>query len=101
MSLTVLFDDRCGKCRRFVAFSSALDFAGVIGLSAPRLAGEFGHFDLDALNFEIHVIDSRNHVFRGFFAIRRIALEVSLMWPLAARCLLPRPLAPAGGDGAA
>ena len=79
MSLTVLFDDRCGKCRRFVAFSSALDFAGVIGLSAPRLAGEFGHFDLDALNFEIHVIDSRNHVFRGFFAIRRIALEVSLM----------------------
>jgi len=92
MSLTVLFDDRCGKCRRFVALSSALDFAGrldLIGLSEPRRAREFGHFDLGALNLEMHVIDLRNRVFRGFYAIRRIALEVPLMWPLAALLVLP------------
>jgi len=92
MSLTVLFDDRCGKCRRFVALSSALDFAGrlePIGLSDPRRAREFRHFDLDALNFEMHVIDSRHRVFRGFYAIRRIALEVPLMWPLAALLFVP------------
>src|SRR5215813_4838586 len=92
MSLTVLFDDRCGKCRRFVAFSSLLDLArhlDLIGLSEPRRAREFGHFDLDALNFEMHVIDSHNQIFRGFFAIRRIALEVPLMWPLAALLFLP------------
>jgi predicted DCC family thiol-disulfide oxidoreductase YuxK len=92
MSLTVLFDDRCGKCRRFVALSSALDFAGrleLIGLSDPRRAREFGHFDLDALNLEMHVIDSRKRVFRGFYGIRRIAVEVPLMWPLAALLFLP------------
>jgi predicted DCC family thiol-disulfide oxidoreductase YuxK len=92
MSLKALFDDRCGKCRRFIALSSALDFAGrlePIGLSDPRRAREFGHFDLDALNFEMHVIDPRNRVFRGFYAIRRIALEVPLMWPLAALLFLP------------
>ena len=36
MALTVLFDDRCGKCRRFIRLSTALDFAGrldVVGLS--------------------------------------------------------------------
>jgi len=92
MSLTVLFDDRCGKCRRFVAFSSLLDLArhlDLVGLSDPRRTREFGHFDLDALNFEMHVIDSHNQIFRGFFAIRRIALEVPLMWPLAALFFLP------------
>ena len=60
MALTVLFDDRCGKCRRFVRLSSALDFAGqldVVGLSDPRIAREFSHFDLEALNFEMHVIN--------------------------------------------
>ena len=86
MALTVLFDDRCGKCRRFVRLSSALDFAGrldVVGLSDPRITREFSHFDLETLNFEMHVIDLRGRVFRGFYAIRRIAREVPLMWPLA------------------
>jgi predicted DCC family thiol-disulfide oxidoreductase YuxK len=92
MSLTVLFDDRCGKCRRFVDLSRALDFSRhlePIGLSNPRIASEFGHFDLDALNFEMHVIDSRGRVFRGFYAVRRIAREVPLMWPLAALLFIP------------
>jgi predicted DCC family thiol-disulfide oxidoreductase YuxK len=92
MALTVLFDDRCGKCRRFVHLSTALDFAGrlePIGLSNPRVAREFAHFDADALNFEMHVIDSRGRVFRGFYAIRRIAQEVPLMWPLAALLFIP------------
>jgi hypothetical protein len=65
-----------------------------IGLSDPRRAREFGHFDLDALNFEMHVIDSRHRVFRGFYAIRRIALEVPLMWPLAALLFVPAFLLP-------
>ena len=88
----MLFDDCCGKCRRFVAFSITLDFAGcldLIGLSDPRRAREFAHCNLDTLNFETHVIDSRNRVYRGFFGIRRIALEVPLMWPLAAQLFLP------------
>jgi predicted DCC family thiol-disulfide oxidoreductase YuxK len=92
MALIVLFDDRCGKCRRFVRLSSALDLAGrlePIGLSNPRIPREFGHFDPDALNFEMHVIDSRGRVFRGFYAIRRIAREVPLMWPLAALLFIP------------
>lgn|SRR5215510_12008691 len=92
MTLTVLFDDRCGKCRRFVRLSSTLDLAGhldPIGLSNPRIAREFGHFDPDALNFEMHVIDSRGRVFVGFYAIRRIAREVPLMWPFAALLYIP------------
>ena len=92
MALTVLFDDRCGKCRRFIRLSTALDFAGrldVVGLSDARIAREFSHFDLDALNFEMHVIDTRGRVFRGFYAIRRIAREVPLMWPLAALLFIP------------
>src|SRR5215469_13157474 len=92
MPVTVLFDDRCGKCRRFIALSSALDVAGrlvPIGLSDPRRARGFGHFDLDELNLEMHVIDSCNRVFRGFYAIRRIALAVPLMWPLAGLLFLP------------
>jgi predicted DCC family thiol-disulfide oxidoreductase YuxK len=87
-----LFDDRCGKCRRFIRLSTTLDFAGrldVVGLSDARIAREFGHFDLDALNIEMHVIDSRGRVFRGFYAIRRIAREVPLMWPLAALLFIP------------
>ena len=99
MALTVLFDDRCGKCRRFIRLSTALDFAGhldVVGLSDPRIAREFSHFDLAALNFEMHVIDARGRVFRGFYAIRRIAREVPLMWPLAA--LLFRPGVSAAGE---
>jgi len=92
MALTVLFDDRCGKCRRFIGLSTALDFAGrldVVGLSDARIASEFNHFDVDALNFEMHVIVSRGRVFRGFYAIRRIAREVPLMWPLAALLFIP------------
>jgi predicted DCC family thiol-disulfide oxidoreductase YuxK len=92
MALTVLFDDRCGKCRRFVRLSSTLDLAGrleLVGLSSPRIAREFGHFDPEALNLEMHAIDSRGRVFRGFYAIRRIAGEVPLMWPLAALLFIP------------
>jgi predicted DCC family thiol-disulfide oxidoreductase YuxK len=92
MTLTVLFDDRCGKCRRYIRLSTCLDLAGrlePIGLSNPRIAREFGHFDPDALNFEMHVIDSRGRVFRGFYAIRRIAQAVPLMWPFAALLFIP------------
>jgi len=92
MALTVLFDDRCGKCRRFIRLSSALDLAGriePIGLSDPRVGREFGHFDRDALNYEMHVVDDHGRVFRGFYAIRRIAREVPLMWPLAALLFMP------------
>ena len=92
MTLTVLFDDRCSKCRRYIRISTVLDLAGrlePIGLSNPRVAREFGNFDPDALNFEMHVIDSRGRVFRGFYAIRRIAQAVPLMWPFAAILFIP------------
>lgn len=92
MALTVLFDDRCGKCRRFIRLSGVLDLARriePIGLSDPRVGREFGHFDRDALNYEMHVIDGHGRVFRGFYAIRRIAREVPLMWPLAALLFIP------------
>jgi predicted DCC family thiol-disulfide oxidoreductase YuxK len=92
MTLTVLFDDQCGKCRRYIRLSTWLDLAGrlePIGLSNPRIAREFSHFDPDALNFEMHVIDSRGRVFRGFYAIRRIAQAVPLMWPFAALLFFP------------
>ena len=92
MTLTVLYDDRCGKCRRYIRLSTWLDLAGrlePIGLSNPRIAREFDHFDPDALNFEMHVIDSKGRVFRGFYAIRRIAQAVPLMWPFAALLFIP------------
>jgi predicted DCC family thiol-disulfide oxidoreductase YuxK len=67
-ALTVMFDHRCGKCRRFIRLSRALDMARrlePIGLSDPRVAREYGRFDRDALNYEMHVIDAHERVFRA------------------------------------
>ena len=92
MALTVLYDDRCGKCRRFIRTALALDVARrlkTIGLSDPRIAQEYGEFDFEALDYEMHVISTGGRVYRGFYAIRRIAAEVPLMWPLAAVLFIP------------
>ena len=110
--LYVIYDDRCGFCIRSLKVCRALDVNGRLafhGSSSFRLkpeATKTAPDQVDSSGFRLQPegasgladADFDNAVFtlapdcsvaRGFFAFRRIARELPLMWPLLPLFYLP------------
>jgi predicted DCC family thiol-disulfide oxidoreductase YuxK len=92
-TLHVVYDRECPVCRAAVAVARATDVRGVlvshdgtrpdaVAAALPALRGA----DLDAA---IHVVAEDGRVFRGFFAIRRLARSSPWLWPLLPILHLP------------
>jgi predicted DCC family thiol-disulfide oxidoreductase YuxK len=84
--LHVIYDDQCGFCIRSLKVCRALDVSRRLRFhGASTVAGgsatfpELAHADLQNAMFAVAPDRS---VTRGFFAVRRIAREVPLLWPL-------------------
>jgi predicted DCC family thiol-disulfide oxidoreductase YuxK len=94
--LHVIYDDQCGFCIRSLKVCRAFDVGRRLqfhGSSQLRFdAGGPGAFpelaQADVENAMFAVAPDR-HVTRGFFAVRRIAREVPLLWPLLALLYFP------------
>jgi predicted DCC family thiol-disulfide oxidoreductase YuxK len=100
--LHVIYDDECGFCIRSLKVLRALDIGGQLrfyGAShfrrQPDPHGtpegrerfpELANADLDSAMF---AVGPDRMVARGFFAVRRIAREVPLLWPLLPLLYLP------------
>lgn len=104
--LHVIYDDHCGFCIRSLKVCRALDLGkrlefhgssrvrpggGAAGAATasplrPGAFPELAHADFDNAMFTVAPDRS---VARGFFAFRRIAREVPLLWPLLPLFYLP------------
>lgn len=90
--LTVLYDDGCGRCQRFMRVAQALDFGKrlePLGLSDPKVAERFPYLSSADLMRELYVVEETGKVYRGVRAVRRLAVELPVIWPLATVMYLP------------
>ena len=103
--LHVIYDDECAFCVRSLSVCRALDvgrrlrFHGATRVRPKTRAAGGGSVPDESPMFpELATADLENAMFavapdrtvtRGFFAFRRIAREVPLMWPLLALLYFP------------
>jgi predicted DCC family thiol-disulfide oxidoreductase YuxK len=89
--LLAFYDGECGFCRRVVAWVhrhdrwsriELLPIADTVTIRGHRLQRE-------ALDREMHVVDGRGRVQRGFAAWRRIARELPVLMPVLPFLWLP------------
>lgn len=91
--LAVVYDGLCVFCLRSLRLLRVLDFRGRLVLHDaneraavlvrfPQLAGA----DLDEA---MYVVDASGRAYRGFYAFRRIARALPLLWPLVPLAYLP------------
>ena len=82
--LDVIYDGQCGFCQRCVRFARALDTGGVVRFhdanARQQVLDRFP--ELQDADFEnaMFVVTANRDVSRGYFAVRRIARAVVLMW---------------------
>jgi predicted DCC family thiol-disulfide oxidoreductase YuxK len=83
--LRVLYDGGCRLCVRSVRILHGLDFGGALEYldledeaQAARVPGVTREQALAAM----HVVDADGELYRGFFAVRRLARSLPALWPL-------------------
>ena len=84
--LSLIFDGECAFCRRSLALFQCVDYRKRIRLvDANDTAAVLADFpvlrDADT-DHAIYAIDSRQNVYRGFFAFRRLIWNSPITWPL-------------------
>lgn len=91
--LDVIWDGQCGICRRAAAVLAALDFGlGLRFLDFRRfapVARRHPSLTPEACEHDLHLVDARGRVLRGFEAYRRIARRLPLCLPLVPFLHLP------------
>lgn len=93
--LDVYFDGMCPLCIRSVEALGVLDLSGRLRFNDLEALEAWpplpGHPDvsLDDLRQELHVLAPDQSVHRGFFAFRRIARELPVLWPVLPLLYLP------------
>lgn len=91
--IIVLFDGRCGFCRKTIFLLSVADWlhhlkfmnyhdAHVHQTYAPRVT-------LAALNEEMHAVLRDGRIVKGFFAFRAVSWHIPVLWPIAPLLSLP------------
>ena len=93
-SRVVLYDGGCGLCTGSLAVLTRLDLLDRLRFSDiatdwSRLSARYPEIDRDACLSDMHVIDQRGRVFRGFDAYRSMAWSVPLGWVLLPLLYLP------------
>ena len=93
LRLAVLYDGHCGMCMRWVAVMNALDWARRLDARSLRdaasVATRFPSLDPRELERDLHVVDARGGVRRGYSAYRWIAWRLPLLAPLAFLLYVP------------
>lgn len=93
MAITAIFDGRCVICqgtRRVVRALDWLKRVEFLDLHAhEQVAHRYPQLDAAAMMGEIHVVDGRGGLYRGFLGTRRMLRELPLGWPLWALLHLP------------
>ena len=94
--LHVIYDDQCGFCIRSLKVCRVFDlgrrlrFHGASQLrceaGGPDTFPELAHADVENAMF---AVAPDRQVTRGFFAVRRLASEVPLLWPLLVLLYFP------------
>jgi predicted DCC family thiol-disulfide oxidoreductase YuxK len=83
--LRVLYDGGCGLCVRSVKILHGLDFGGVLeylDLEDDAQADRVPGVTRDQALAAMHVVDDDGELYRGFFAVRRLARTLPALWPL-------------------
>jgi predicted DCC family thiol-disulfide oxidoreductase YuxK len=93
MKTTVVYDDRCPICRRFRSTIQFFDWFKRVhfeGLSDWEVLSEkYNFLERDRCQEEMHLINSRGNVYRGYLAFRRIMVTIPLAWVLLPILYLP------------
>jgi predicted DCC family thiol-disulfide oxidoreductase YuxK len=89
----VIYDGLCGFCVRSIRFARALDARGILRYhdanDRAEVDGRFAELADADFDNAMFVVDRERRVYRGFFAVRRIARALPLMWPLLALLYFP------------
>jgi predicted DCC family thiol-disulfide oxidoreductase YuxK len=90
--LVVLYDPDCAFCRACARWLQRLDWRRRLDL--PGICGDFQLADgrrlpQSALEERLHVVTPRGRVLTGFFACRRLAPAIPILWPLAPLLYVP------------
>ena len=83
--LRVLYDGGCGLCVRSVKILHGLDVGGVLeylDLEDEAQAARVPGVTRDQALAAMHVVDADGELYRGFFAVRRLARTLPALWPL-------------------
>lgn len=83
--LKVLYDGGCGLCLRSVKLLHGLDYGGkleYLDLEDEAQAARVPAVTRDQALAAIHVVDGDGELYRGFFAVRRLARTLPALWPL-------------------
>lgn len=90
--LVVLYDPTCAFCVAAVRVVQRLDWRGCIdALGAPEgyVLDDGRALSRALLDQAVHVVTPEDEVLRGFFACRRVAAVLPLLWPLLPLLYLP------------
>ncbi len=91
--LEVVYDGLCVFCRRSLRVLGALDLRGRLVLhdaNAPvEVLRRFPQLATADLDQAMYVVDPSGRTYRGFYAFRRIARALPLLWPLVPLAYLP------------
>ncbi len=91
--IIVLFDGRCGFCKKSVFTLSMLDWLHRIEFASyhdPDNRKRFApNVSLDALNKEMHVRLGDDSYYKGFFAFRALTWHLPVLWLVAPLLYIP------------
>ncbi len=91
--LVVLFDGRCGFCKRTVFLLHMIDWLhriDFVNLYDADLRKKYApHISLEALEKEMHAVDQDGKATSGFFAFRTIAKNIPALWIFVPFLYLP------------
>ena len=84
--ISLVYDGQCDFCRRCMRIVGALDAARVLTTydahDTKTVEAKFPQLSSADLDESMYAVSARGHVYRGFFAFRRLARSSPLTWPL-------------------
>ena len=85
-AVNLVYDGHCGFCRRSVRVLERLDVMHAVRAydahDRETVHARFPALDDADLADAMYAVDAEGHVYRGFFAFRRVIRSSPLMWPL-------------------
>ena len=83
--ITIIYDGHCQFCIRALRLLKRFDPKQTIEMldyHAPETLAKFPQVSYEQANEAMLVISPKGKVYRGFFAFRRLILDLPRLWPL-------------------
>ncbi len=91
--LIVLYDGRCGFCKRTIFLIHVTDWLHRIqfeNFHDQKVRERYApHVEVATLNEAIHTVDQKDGIKKGFFAIRTMCMELPVFWPVVYLLFIP------------